>query len=807
MFLFSMNLFAQDSLKTMNAIRFVKSPVIDGKSDEPEWKNAIGNNNFIQSRPLEGGTPSQITEVKVGYTNDAIYVFADLYDNHPDSILRQLGKRDEMDMNADYFCFKIDPYANHQDAFQFTVYASGVQLDSKYTDYTFNAVWNSAVKITEHGWSVEMEIPYSAIRFPKIEIQDWNIQMLRYIRRDRELIQWSLTPSGVANPLSYWGKLNGIATIKTPVRLSLTPYAALNYQHFPQYDENGNFTYANSYSWSTGADVKYGIDDRFTLDMTLLPDFGQVQSDNKVKNLSYTEIVYDENRPFFQEGVDLFTKGNLFYSRRIGKTPTYYSSVGDSLNDGDIILNNPTQSKLLNATKVSGRMNNGLGLGFFNATTDNTYATIKGVNGETRKVLTEAFANYNILVFDKQYKNNNNFYLINLNSTRRHQNEDANVTGGGFSLFTKDNNYAFFADGVYSYHQYHNTVTPDLKGYRYSLKAGKVSGSFKFGVQSEVVDTSYKVTDLGYFQIPGIKTNVGYVRYNLFQPWKFIRDGFLNLQYSDQHDIKTNKQGSNTLKLNGFASFLSYNAIFFGSSFTPNRNYDMYEPRQSGYYFHGFRYAYFYFGYSTDYRKKFAYDISLNVANFLDQYKSEGYGPTLSLRFRPNDHLFITTSFNYNLDPINIGYANTDGNTIIFGQRRLDTYTNEINCSYTINDKMNITLRARNYCITGHYNKYYQLLEDGNLSDDIAYTGNHDFKLDLLNVDLVYEYRFSPGSVLNIVYKNSIDDAGSQTITRDYFYNAQKMLNHPKTDVLSIKLLYYLDYRDLKKRQIGRAHV
>lgn len=792
------NVFSQDTLKTLNAIRFKTSPTVDGKMDESEWKNTIISNDFVQSRPIEGGIPSQTTNIRIGYTDNAIYVFAELLDHHPDSILHQLGKRDEMDMNADYFYFKIDPYGNHQDAFQFGVYASGVQIDSKYQDYTFNAVWNSAVKITSEGWNIEMEIPYSAIRFPNANLQNWNVQFLRYIRRERELIQWSLTPSGIANPLSYWGHLNGIENIKTPVRLSLTPYAALSYEHSPQYELN-NYSYANTYSWSAGADIKYGIDDRFTLDMTLLPDFGQVQSDNKVKNLSYNEIVYDENRPFFQEGVDLFTKGNLFYSRRIGKTPSGFLSSSSSLDSGDVIISNPSQSKLMNSTKVSGRLNNGLGVGFFNATTDNTYALIRSNSGEARKVLTEPFANYNILVFDKQYKNNNNFYLINLNTTRRNQNKDANVTGGGFSLFTKNNNYAIFGDGVYSLQQFHSNESNDLKGYRYNLKAGKVSGNFKFGVQSQVVDTSYNVTDLGYYEVPGVKTNIGYVKYNLFQPWKFLREGFINLQYTDKRDFKTGKQGVNSLDINGFTSFLNYNAVFFGGGFTPNRNYDMYEPREPGYYFHGYRYFYGYVGFSTDYRKKFAYDVSLNISNFLDEYKSEGYNPSLSLRFRPNDHLFITTSFNYNLDPANIGYVPTEDTSIIFGLRRLDTYTNEINCSYTINDKMNLTLRARNYVITGHYKKHFYLLDNGDLSDYNNYAGNNDFKLDLFNIDLVYEYRFSPGSVLNIVYKNSIEDAASNDITRDYRVNTKNLFIHPKMDVVSVKLLYYLDYQDLKK--------
>ena len=217
---------AQDSTKICNAIRTQAEPKIDGILEEEIWSKAKPASGFTMSRPSEGGTASQISEVRVLYDNRAVYIGAMLFDNHPDSILHELGSRDEDDLNADLFRFVVDPYNLRQDAFDFGVNAAGVQQDRKFSDETFNAVWSSAVRINDKGWCVEMEIPLSAIRFPKKNIQEWGVQFTRMIRRTREFDQWALTPSTAANPLVYWGTLKGIENIESPLRLSLTPYVS-----------------------------------------------------------------------------------------------------------------------------------------------------------------------------------------------------------------------------------------------------------------------------------------------------------------------------------------------------------------------------------------------------------------------------------------------------------------------------------------------------------------------------------------------------------------------------------------------------
>jgi len=663
------------------ASRTSEPPKIDGVLDDATWKNCIPINDFTMSRPIEGGKPTQQTEVRIAYDDRAVYVAAMMYDTHPDSILHELGNRDDNDLNADAFRFVIDPYNLRQDAFDFGVSAAGVQADSKFTDATFNAVWVSAVKITDKGWSVEMKIPYSAIRFPKKTIQEWAFQSTRYIRRTREFDQWALTPSTAANAQVFWGTLKGIENIQTPLRLSVTPYASVYVERSPDYASATEYHYSNSFSYNVGADLKYGIDDRFTLDMTLLPDFGQTQSDNKVKNLSYREINYNENRSFFKEGTDIFSKSGLFYSRRVGKTPQFFYSVVDSLKAGETIEDNPSQVKLLNAFKISGRTDKGWGLGLFNAVTDNMYAELQDTEGNKRRVLTEPLSNYNVLVVDKQINNFSSAYFINTNVTRDKKFNNGNVSGTGFTLANKKNTFAI--DGSYAMSQIFQKAVPgateltNTTGYKYFFGARKISGNYQYGISRTMISDRYNQLDLGYYTITNYENTRAYFTYLWFQPWKGFREGNLNLSSDYSRNPVTGQRTLFQLNFDAFANLLSYNAIFFGGGFTPVSGYDYNEPRIPGRYNKTIRVWFAYFGISSDYRKRFAIDLNFNPSNFIDRFVGEGFGLSTTLRYRFSDKFTLKFTNNTNYDPYNLGVADySDPENIIYGLRILHTYEN-----------------------------------------------------------------------------------------------------------------------------------
>ncbi len=801
--LFSFSTFGNDTTKVCIASRITVPPKIDGVLNESFWSDIKPISDFVMNRPIEGGKPTQRTEVRIAYDNKAVYVAAMLYDNNPDSILHELGNRDD-GLNADYFRFVIDPYNLRQDAFDFGVYASGVQTDAKFTDPTFNAVWESAVKIHDKGWSVEMKIPYSAIRFPKKPIQEWAFQTTRNIRRLNEFDQWNLTPSDAANAQVYWGLLKGMESIQSPPRLSITPYASAYFERSPDYASETEYHYANSFSYNVGADLKYGIDDRFTLDMTLLPDFGQTQSDNKVKNLSYREINYNENRSFFKEGTDLFSKNSLFYSRRIGKTPTFFYSVLDSLQEGETIEENPSQTKLINAFKISGRSNSGLGFGLFNAITNNMYAELQNQAGVRRKVLTEPLTNYNVLVLDQQINDYSNFYFINTNVSRSKKYNDANVSGAGFTFADKKNRYA--VDGNFALSQQlekdptESNVYTSLFGHKYFFGARKISGKYQFGISRTFTGDTYNQLDLGYYVLPNYQNTRGYFTFLWFKPWKKWLEGNLNFSVDYSQNPQTKKQTLFQLSIDGYANRVSYNSYFFGGGYTPTTGYDYNEPRVPGKFNKTVKLWYAYAGISSDYRRKLAVDFNFNPSNFIGRFVGEGFGISTTIRYRFNDKFTLKLINAYNYDPYNLGvadYSNPD--TIIYGLRIMNTYENILSGKYIFKNDMALTLNARHYWTTGNYRKYLTLMDNGDLVDNNVYSGDNDFNYNVFNIDFVYSWQFAPGSNLSIVYKNDIETQTSK-VTTNLFDDMKHTISQPQTNSISIKVLYYLDYLSLKRK-------
>ena len=813
LFLILVNVYsvAQDTLKSYTAERINSEIKIDGIFDDDAWGKVAPTNDFVMKQPIEGGIANQKTEFRIVYDNYAIYLGAFMYDEHPDSILHELGFRDDDNLNADKFGFAFDPYNTRQDAYRFAVYASGVQLDAKESDYTYDAVWESAVKITDKGWGVEIKIPYSAVRFPKKNIQEWGFQAYRDIRRTREIDQWALIPGGKANDLAYFGNLHGITNVQPPLRLSLTPYLAGYLEKAPEYYNDSSYFYSTGFSYSAGADIKYGIDERFTIDMTLLPDFGQVQSDNKVKNLSYQEINYDENRPFFKEGTELFNKSRLFYSRRIGKTPSLFYSVPYLMNASEKITANPSQSKLLNATKLSGRTDNGLGIGFINAVTDNMYAEVQDtVTGDRRKILTEPLTNFNVIVFDQQLKNNSSVYFINTNVIRNRDWDDADVSGAGYSLYNKKQTWttrgAFELSQKYSPTTIPNTYNTSL-GYHYFIGIEKVEGKFQYGIGHEETSDGYDRKDLGYYNTDNfIATNI-YADFNQYSQWKFMQMSFNNASIHLGQNFTTKNISSLNFNLESFTILKNYTAVWFGCETQPVSSYDYYEPRVEGRYYRRTPYYFIWFGMSSDYRKKLAIDLNGHIAKFYNKknfnnFNNEaGIGGNTGIRYRFSDKLSIKYSINYNIDPYSDGFADIDSlGNIIFGGRRLITWENNITIKYIFRNNMYLSVSGRHYWNTGKYYDYFTLGEYGFLFPNSTYNGINDFNYNAFNVDFVYSWQFAPGSFLTVVYKNAIENE-TQILISKFGDNLNETLNAPQANSFSVKLLYYLDYQYLKKKK------
>ncbi|MFY9154271.1 MAG: DUF5916 domain-containing protein [Prolixibacteraceae bacterium] len=434
--------------KNVDILRISSPLIIDGIHDEAVYQQIAPAKDFVQLQPYNGKPSFQPSEVFFFYDHSAIYVGAMLYDSAPDSIFNLLTERDNIGM-SDYFGVYIDPYNQGQLAYGFFITPAGVQVDVKAVksdsdseDANWNAVWESKTKITDKGWVVEMRIPFSALRFSEKAGSTWGLNMFRNIRRYNSNNSWNLVDRNVSGFIHQEGQLNGIKDVTPPVRLSFSPY-------FATYFETKGKESSSDFLYKGGMDMKYGISESFTLDMMLIPDFGQIQSDDQQLNLSPYELYFDEKRQFFTEGTELFQRGNIFYSRRIGAGPKF--SADDELTTNEIIDFNPSETQLINASKISGRTTKGWGFGMLNAMSLNSYERLKDtISGENRKVLVQPFTNYNVSVFDKSLKNNSYISLINTNVSMANSSFRANVTATEFQFRNKEKTYAVKGKGGFS---------------------------------------------------------------------------------------------------------------------------------------------------------------------------------------------------------------------------------------------------------------------------------------------------------------------------------------------------------------------
>ncbi len=786
---------AQLDRKNAEAFRTPVAPKIDGKLNEIIWQDASPAGDFIQYAPYNGTAPSQPTVVKIIYDDRAIYIGAMMYDSEPDSIYREMGERDDDDINADFFTIDITPYNDGLNAFEFKVSASGVEIDTRhaanYRDKNWDPIWKSAVEINDSGWVAEIEIPYAAIRFPKTAEQLWGLNMWRNIRRYREWSTWNYIDNKLDGVFNQSGTLTGIEGIKPPLRLFFIPYVA-------GYTENAAESETWAYSYNYGMDMKLGLSESFTLDMTLIPDFGQVQSDDKIVNLSPFEVYYQERRPFFTEGTELFERGNIFYTRRIGGTPDAYWDVRDDTTHE--VKENPEEIQLLNATKVSGRNRKGTAIGVLNAVTSNTHARVIDSTGSEQKILTDPATNYNMLVFDQVLKNSSYISLFNTNVYRGRDRYIANVTGSEFQFKTKNDMWS--AGGLVNVSQkYHPDGKPEF-GYMYDIEAGKISGNFRFAYEHETQNDTYDINDMGFNRRNNRFNNDIEFEYNIYDPVGIIINmhneiGFYyDMLYSPREFVSFNMVFQNR------TTFINYMTAGFHCHLSPVESHDYYEPRVDGWMVKtppiwgigGF--------FSPDYRKRFIVDVGGGYWA-ASEFGQSGYYFSLKPRFRVSDRFTIELETEYDFDWNSLGHVtdsidNNGEEKIIFGARNIQTIENVLDMQYIFTKNISLSLRARHYWVTVDYNKYFDLQRDGSLTTN-NYTGDHDFLVNAFNIDMVFRWTFAPASELIFVWKNNIYNKTNET-AKDYIDNLRYTFNSPMGNSFSLKILYYLDYQKLKRK-------
>lgn len=779
--------------KTLQITRTETAPKIDGVLDEEIWKTAQEAVDFTQFRPDMGvkDTDANRTVVKMTYDDQAIYVAAYLYDD-PSLIAKQLSSRDNFGQ-SDFFGFILNPNNDAQNDTEFFVFASGTQADAIANpnigeDFGWNAVWSSAVKINDDGWAVEMKIPYRCLRFDNKNLDTWGVQFHRRFRRDDSQYTWNPIDISKGNIGLYHGELKGLSNLEPPVRLAFYPFVSTVQTSFDG-DHESNF--------NAGLDVKYGITENFTLDATLIPDFSQARFDNVSLNLGPFEQTFSEQRQFFTEGVDLFNKGNLFFSRRIGNAP----STSPELGDDEEVVDMPQTVKVLNAVKVSGRTKNGLGLGVFNSITESTDATIENtVTGETRKEEVEPFTNYNILVADQQFNGNSSIGIINTNVLRSGSFRDANVTGIVSNISNKRNTYNIRADVKMSNVR---EAGENSTGYSSFFFIRKSHGNLRYSFDHRYADTKYDINDLG-LQFRNNFNNFGVdASYRIFEP----------TEKWNRYSLGTYV---NYTRLASPSTFTGFGLGFWGNGTTktlhrggfninlqPGKQYDYFEPRKDGSFFITKNGANVNGWYLSNTNKRLSVNAWTGVETFIDKDRDYGnWWVGFSPRFRMNDKFQLSYTASWDYYTGDRGYVTQVDDDVIIGDRKRLEVEQTFNTSFNFNPNNTLALTLRNYWGTVEYDRQlFSLQDDGYVTDTTGYTttsipDNPDINFTTWNFDLSYSWQFAPGSFLTALYRNQLfnfDNAARDS----YVESIDTLFKQPITHTVSVKLQYFLDYNQI----------
>lgn len=815
MLVYSLGNAQQKEQRKLNPKRINVPIKIDGVLDEAIWKNAPVADKFTMLRPAPFIPESveNATFIYFLYDNEGLYVGGNLKEKFKDSIASELIGRDGFG-NNDFLGVVLDTYNDKLNGFEYFVTPLGEQMDAKVApnnngnneDFSWNAVWESAAKINNDGWTFEMFIPYSAIRFGKKKIQDWGLNIVRRRQKSGQQSFWQSIDPNANGFLTQEGMMLGLEDVKPPLRLQFSPYFSV-YQNHDGKAKDGKI---NKTSLNGGMDIKYGINQAFTLDMTLIPDFGQVQTDNRILNLSAFEQRFTENRPFFIEGLELFNKGNLFYPRRIGKIgnkPSNYYSVNNQLNGNEIITENPEQIKLLNATKISGRTQKGLGIGILNSITQQQQATIfDTLTKQTRKLETEPLTNYNIIVLDQTLKNNSSISLVNTNVLRSGNENDANVTSALFDFNDKKNKWNI--GGNVSISNIIHSKEKPTTGYAHSVYFGKTSGRFNFNIWQDLTNAKYDKSDLGFFTNNNEMVQGAWAGYNWIKPkgWYNQMRINTNLWYSrlvTAIDPLKRKE----FMFQGMGVNINFNAqtkklwsIGINMNGGPSGN-DFYEPRNEGYFVKTSRRIGLNAWWESNSAKKLSWggNIFGGSGNIFNRKTTE-LGLFGKVRF--SSKFSIDNSLSLNNTNNSNGYAASNSNGIYFSRRQLRSIENVLSSKYNFTNRMGLTLRARHYWSKVDPKQFYVLDGNGNLNTPtVPFTGNVNQNYNFFSIDVVYTWQFAQGSFINIVYKQIADDyTFGRPVENNYGKNISNTLNTPQFNSLSLRIIYFIDYFTTKNK-------
>ncbi len=793
---------AGTSPKKITSIRVMTPPVLDGWVNDTQWSTATPVSDFTQYDPNEGASPTERTSVRIFYDDRSLYVGVICYDTQPGEIVRQLTRRDRS-TEADRFTVQIDSYHDHQTAFVFSTNVSGVQSDGFLSqggtvyDDIWDAVWSVATQTYTDGWSAEFEIPYSALRFTEHESEEyeWGINFRRYISRKHETDEWVMVPRSETLLIPKWGHVGGIANIKPPLHLNLLPYVSgrSSFQ-----TSTSGMAATSKLEGTGGLDLKYGVTRNFTIDAAVNPDYGQVEVDRAVLNLTVFETLFPEKRPFFVEGSHFFAFGSsvdntslpLFFSRRIGKRPS--GSV--TAPPGGVIEENPQTTTILSAAKLSGQTESGFSMGMVAALTDIEEATIKDSSGHVSTVRIEPLGSYNVLRLKQEIGANSWFGGI-VTLASREALYPSLSTGIDWNLRLGDATYAL--DGYFAGARASDPAV-ERNGTAGRLLFSRLSNEHWFYTTSyDFYSRFFDCNDIGFFAQP--RDYGGYTQL-------IYRENFANgivKRYSAalNPEYRWNWDGVIThavLNMEGTAEFTNFWLMDFTYAYS-HPAYDDAERGIIGIYKRPAGHA-FQLSVTTDQRK----DVSVRLTSSysVDVKKKRSVIEQLAMTLRPVPWMELTPvvvysrtrneeawMFPYGSTPSVTGVSNS-----LFGDRDVDQLDLELRGIITFTKNLSLQFFSQILIARGRYVNYRALVSSTDFVPYAISTAsfiNPDFNEVTFNANVLLRWEYLPGSTLYLVWtQGRFDDSGMYESGFGRRFKAAFSLPHE--DILLLKASYWL---------------
>ncbi len=841
---------------TTKVIADADSPVIDGVIDEGSWDLVEWSSDFVEREPDENTAPAEQTKFKIIYDKKFLYIAFRCYDRDPSKIVRRMSRRDGFE--GDWVEINIDSYHDKRSGFSFTSSVSGVKGDEFISnngnnwDGSWNPIWYLKTNIDEEGWTAEVKIPFSQLKFGNDKEQIWGIQVQRRFFRAEERSTWQRIPLDSPGWVSEFGELQGLKDLEAQKQIEIQPYSASQLNTYPE--EKGNpFRDGNDSKLGAGLDAKIGITNDLTLDLTVNPDFGQVDADPAAIALDGFQIFFEERRPFFVENKNIFdfrfadNPDNLFYSRRIGRNPQGRVSLSENE-----YVDQPKYSTILGAAKFSGKTKTGWSLGVLESVTDNEYAEIDN-NGSRREQIVEPLTNYFVGRAQKDFNNRNSFIGGIFTATNR------NLRGDDLNYLRK----SAYTAGIDFQHNWKNrkyylignVVSSHVTGSREAIAGTQNSLTHLF----QRVDASHVAVDTMRTSLTGTggrvelgKSSVGHWRYNTTVIWRSPELELNDVGFLRQADEVRQYASLSHQTLKPFGQFRRINTRFEQfSSFDFEGNYNrmqyslssnanlksnwnvnaqvVYKPRiytntilQGGPRFRYSEEVFKYLNFGSDGRKKFSF--------FGGIYHSQGKNDSFSyleydggIAYQPINALTISLNPNFAINKSKTQYVTEtsfSGNPrYITAELSQHTLNATIRLDYSINPNLTIQYYGQPFISRGIYKSFnkvtnpvadyygdrislfqpnqisftegddtYSVDEDNDGTSDYSFQ-NPDFSQVAFNSNLVVRWEYIPGSEIFLVWSQGI--FGNANTRDDLFSGINDQIFHRKPEnIFLIKATY-----------------